>query len=103
MVKDKDIELVTGGCGCVGFHVVKALLEEPSVAAVHVFSRNPSQNRLPGAIYHAGNLTSDGDIRSLITDVQPTVIFHVASPISSGSTENAKLFMQSTSEELDHF
>jgi len=88
----KDIALVTGGCGCVGFHIVKVLLEEPTISAVHVFSRNPSQNRIPRAVYHTGSITSELDIENLFQKVQPTVIFHVASPVSSGNTATAKLF-----------
>jgi len=87
-----NIALVTGGCGCVGFHVVQALLDEPSISAVHVFSRNPSQNQLPGVNYHTGNILSEQDVETLILRVQPTVIFHVASPVSSGNTASSKLF-----------
>ncbi|KAL9122803.1 MAG: hypothetical protein Q9187_000648 [Circinaria calcarea] len=86
------IVLVIGGCGCVGFHVVKALLEEPSCSSIHVFSRNPYHNRLPGVQYHAGSLTSFEDIRSLFETIHPTVVFHVASPLSSGNDANNKLF-----------
>ena len=84
--------LVTGGCGCVGFHVVKALLDNRSCSTIHVFSRNPNRNLLPGVQYHAGSLTSLQDIQDILQKVQPTTIFHVASPISSGNNANNKLF-----------
>ena len=38
--------LVIGGCGFVGFHVVKALLEEETWPSVHVMSRKPARNQL---------------------------------------------------------
>ncbi|MCJ1317031.1 hypothetical protein MMC15_002352 [Xylographa vitiligo] len=84
--------LVIGGCGCVGFHVVKALLEDLSCTSVHVFSRNPNINLLDNVQYHTGSLTSVEDIRAVLQKIQPKVIFHVASPISSGNNANNKLF-----------
>ncbi|CAG8961398.1 hypothetical protein HYFRA_00013346 [Hymenoscyphus fraxineus] len=84
--------LVTGGCGCVGYHIVKALLEESSSSEIHVFSRNPTQNRLPKVKYHAGSLTNPEDLKSIFSSIQPTVVFHVASPTSAGNTASAKLF-----------
>lgn len=80
-----ETALVTGGCGCIGFSVVKALLQEPSISKVHVFSRNPSKNLHPEVEYHAGSLTSEKDIESIFSIVQPTVLFHIASPIMSGT------------------
>ena len=84
--------LVIGGCGCVGFHVVKALLQDSSCSSVHVFSRNPNLNLLDNVQYYAGSLTSVEDIRTILQKIQPKVIFHVASPISSGNNANNKLF-----------
>jgi len=84
--------LVVGGCGCVGFHVVKALLDDSSSSSIHVFSRSPYRNLLPHVQYHAGSLTSLSDIQDVLQNVKPTVIFHVASPLSSGNTANNKLF-----------
>ncbi|CAG8979478.1 hypothetical protein HYALB_00012078 [Hymenoscyphus albidus] len=84
--------LVTGGCGCVGYHIVKALLEESSSSEIHVFSRNPTQNQLPKVEYHAGSLTNPEDLKSIFSSVQPTVVLHVASPTSAGNTASAKLF-----------
>jgi len=87
-----DVALVTGGCGCVGFHVVQALLNESSISAVHVFSRKPSQNQHAGATYHTGSIVSEQDVAAVILLVQPTVIFHVASPASAGSAVSSKFF-----------
>lgn len=84
-----DTVLVTGGCGCVGFHLVQALLQ--ASCSVHVISRNPTVNRLTGAIYHAGDVTFIETIQTIIGEVQPSVIFHVASP-TAFITTNAENF-----------
>lgn len=98
--------LVTGGCGCVGYHVVKALLAEPTCTAVHVISRNPTRSRLSGAQYHAGDLTVDADLRRVLDAVQPDVIFHVASPVSSGNDASQTYFYEAivdgTKRLIDH-
>lgn len=63
-----------------GHHLVKALLEEPTIGQVSVFSRNPKENRLPGVSYHAGDITSVQQVSSLLEETKARVIFHVASP-----------------------
>ncbi|KAF8849925.1 NAD(P)-binding protein [Acephala macrosclerotiorum] len=87
-----QVALVTGGCGCVGFHIVKALLQDSDFLSIHVFSRKPTKNLLPGVAYHAGNISSDEDVKALFSAVQPTVVFHVASPASEGSSNGFKYF-----------
>ena len=97
--------LVTGGCGYVGFHLVKALLDEPSCSSVHVFSRNPTVNLVERARYHAGSITSIEDVRNILDKVQPRVIFHAAAPVGSGNNVNYELFyeiiVQGTKHVLD--
>ena len=93
-----EVALVTGGCGCVGFHVVKALIEDRSCSSIHVFSRKPNRNRLPGVQYHSGDITSDEDVRALFEKIQPTVVFHVASPVSSGNDANEQVFHKANVE-----
>ena len=63
-----EVALVTGGCGCVGFHVVKALLNYPMFSSLHVFSRNPTINQQSGVGYHVGDLTSDTDVAFAFSD-----------------------------------
>ncbi|QSZ36844.1 hypothetical protein DSL72_006727 [Monilinia vaccinii-corymbosi] len=72
--------LVVGGCGFMGHHLVKALLDDPTTDKVSVFSRNPKENRYPGATYYAGDITSFDNVSILLEKVKPCVIFHVASP-----------------------
>ncbi len=85
--------LVIGGCGFIGYHVVKALLaeKEPSFS-VHVMSRNPNRNQVPRAEYHAGDFTSEEDATKILAAVQPVVIFHAASPVPAGNGSSDKFF-----------
>lgn len=84
--------LVVGGCGFVGFHIVRHLLEDQSCTSVAVLSRNPSRNRLAGVSYYAGDITSLDNIRSLLAEIQPTVIIHSASPIAFGNDADEAQF-----------
>ena len=85
--------LVIGGCGCVGFHIVNALLEEKKTwSSVHVMSRNPSRNRVTGASYHAGDITSPEQVHKLFAEIQPRVIIHAASPNPSADDRDDRSF-----------
>ncbi|KAB8288450.1 hypothetical protein EYC80_010115 [Monilinia laxa] len=72
--------LVVGGCGFMGHHLVKALLDDSTANKVSVFSRKPKENRYPGVTYYAGDITSFDNVSILLDIVKPRVIFHVASP-----------------------
>ena len=72
--------LIVGGCGFVGFHIVRHFLLEESCTAVSVLSRNPNSNRLPNVSYHAGDISDLAGLRALISKIRPSVIIHTASP-----------------------
>lgn len=72
--------LVVGGCGFLGFHIVRCLLEDPDCSTVVVLSRNPNRNRLPGVSYHAGDIGNPETIQLLMDQLKPHVIVHAASP-----------------------
>lgn len=88
----KEVALVTGGCGQVGYFVVQALLSNKIYSSIHVFSRNPTHSLHPGVQYHAGSITSERDISTIISKIKPTVIFHCASPITTGNKAKASDF-----------
>ncbi|PMD51360.1 putative sterol-4-alpha-carboxylate 3-dehydrogenase, decarboxylating [Hyaloscypha bicolor E] len=60
--------LVVGGCGFLGHHVVKFLLDEPSCTSVAVMSRRPTTKHFPG------------QVRLVLEQVKPHVIINTASP-----------------------
>ncbi len=86
--------LVVGGCGFVGFHIVRHLLNSSTFDSVSVLSRNPTANRLPGVNYQAGDITDISSIRSVILQICPAVIIHAACP--SATSAIAKAFHQVT-------
>ena len=86
--------LVVGGCGFVGFHIVRHLLKSSSCDTICVVSRNPTTNRLPGVNYQAGDITDIENIRSVILQLCPSVIIHAACPDATSAT--AKAFHQVT-------
>ena len=90
--------LVVGGCGFVGFHIVRQFLREPSCTSVSVISRNPTTNCLPGVSYHAGDISDYNAIRALIEKIQPDIIIHAACPaaISANLKTYEKVTVQGT-------
>ncbi|MCJ1391881.1 erg26, C-3 sterol dehydrogenase [Xylographa bjoerkii] len=69
--------LVVGGCGFVGFHIVRHLLQDSSCTAIAVLSRNPNRNLLPGVSYHTGDIE---DVESI---QHPSVLASVYTSTSS--------------------
>ena len=84
--------LVIGGCGFVGFHIVKALLDDSTWSSVHVMSRNPSSNQVEGAQYHSGNVTSTDQVLSVLAVVRPSVIIYAAAPLATGAAHGNSHF-----------
>lgn len=101
--------LVVGGCGFLGWHIVDHLLNfpsesDPSVALpklegderfnfpslasrfpnykanVSVVDLRTSNNRLPGATYYDGDITSVESMMDVFRAVKPEVVIHTASP-----------------------
>lgn len=74
--------LVVGGCGFVGGHIVRRLLERNDGTEIAVMGRNVDRNRQPGVNYVTGDITSDTSVREVLEKVKPRVIFNTACPIS---------------------
>ncbi|KAI8720168.1 3Beta-HSD domain-containing protein [Fusarium sp. LHS14.1] len=75
--------LVVGGCGFLGYHLVRHLLADNESGAVHVVDRDISKNQLGNVTYTRGSITDSKLLRSLIAKIKPSVVFHIASPIAS--------------------
>ncbi|KAF7594986.1 erg26, C-3 sterol dehydrogenase [Aspergillus hancockii] len=101
--------LVVGGCGFVGWHIVNQLLNFPSetdpsaalpkpegdsrfdypqlsdryprcIAKVAVVDLRTTNNRLPGAEYYDGDITSVESMLGVFRKVKPDVVIHTATP-----------------------
>ncbi|MCJ1293409.1 erg26, C-3 sterol dehydrogenase [Xylographa carneopallida] len=77
--------LVGGGCGFLGHHIVRALLDCKACSSVAVISRHPSKNIIPGAVYHACNVTSKNDLLPLLAKIRPHIIITTAAPLSTST------------------
>lgn len=86
--------LVVGGCGFLGFHIVRCLLDDPDCLTVSVLSRNPNHNRLPGVSYHAGDISNPDTIQSLLDELKPCVIIHAASPGGHVTASDASIYKE---------
>lgn len=109
--------LVVGGCGFLGWNIVNQLLNFPSETdasvslpriendprfeysplkgrfpaytntKVHIVDLRTTNNRLPGAEYHEGDLTSVSSMLGVFRTVKPDVVIHTAAPAPLGSTD----------------
>ncbi|KAL9089156.1 MAG: hypothetical protein Q9159_002716 [Coniocarpon cinnabarinum] len=84
--------LVTGGCGFIGYHVLKTLQAQHQEWNLHGLSRNPSRNLIKGVQYHAADVTSYEDVSRVFKDVSPTAIIHTASPAAVGNRADGSCF-----------
>jgi sterol-4alpha-carboxylate 3-dehydrogenase (decarboxylating) len=82
--------LVLGGCGFVGFHLVRHFVKTSTFTSVAVISRSAadSDNHIDGVTYYSGDLTDPNSIKSLLFKIKPTIIIHAASPSPVKGTAN---------------
>ncbi|MCJ1380901.1 erg26, C-3 sterol dehydrogenase [Xylographa soralifera] len=77
--------LVVGGCGFLGYHIVRALLDCKACSSVDVISRNPTKNIIPEATYHACDVSSSNDLLPLLAKIRPHIIITTAAPLSTST------------------
>ena len=66
-----------------GYHIIRALLEDPTCRPIYALSRTPNSNLQDGVFYHAGDITNATALHALFQDIKPRVIFHTVSPLAT--------------------
>lgn len=79
--------LVVGGCGFLGHHIVRQLLQASDVTQVTVLDLTTHLYRIDGAHYMSGSITSSEDVMCALNTAKPNVIFHTVSPQALGSND----------------
>ena len=87
-----DPVLVIGGCGGLGFHITTQLLQSGEAADVTVLDIEIERNRVEGARYVKGSVSSHEEVSMVLADVKPRVVFHAASPHLMLQSATPKLF-----------
>ena len=72
--------VVIFGCGFVGYHIVQALLKEPTCGPVSVISRTPNMNRCEGISCYIGDVGNLDKIRELLAAIKSRIISHAVAP-----------------------
>ena len=86
--------LVIGGCGFIGYHIIKALKQDSDCGPIFSVSRDPTINHLDGVTYHAGSITDQKFVLSILQEIKPQVIIHAASPRPSAATVKAEEYRE---------
>lgn len=73
--------LVVGGCGFLGHHVVKLLLEQHPECNVSVMDLHTGVNNFPGVAYYSGDITSRDQVDKILVQSRPEVVIDTVSPI----------------------
>ncbi|KAL1620503.1 Protein kinase protein rad53 [Neofusicoccum ribis] len=78
--------VVTGGCGFLGHHIVKLLVERFPASRVSVLDLRTTTNRLtsPQVSYHDADITDEHRLVELFQKLTPDVVIHTASPVAVG-------------------
>ncbi|QDS69854.1 hypothetical protein FKW77_000297 [Venturia effusa] len=88
--------LVTGGCGFLGYHLVKRLVEVDSESQIIVIDLSTNRNRVEeGKIeYIEGDISDEHRLQEIFHQWQPKTVFHTASPTPLRSS--VELYERST-------
>lgn len=82
--------VVTGGCGFIGFHLVKGLLDLDRQIEIHIVDINTNRNTHPGVTYHTCDITSLSDVEAVFHKAKPRTVFHIACPDSMVQTRQRR-------------
>ena len=80
--------LVVGGCGFLGHHIVRQLLESCVASKVTVVDIRTDRNRHDAVAYCNADISSKKEVQSIFDQVRPRVVFHTASPPAIGHDMN---------------
>ncbi|RZM11966.1 MAG: NAD-dependent epimerase/dehydratase family protein, partial [Pedobacter sp.] len=89
---DMDPVLVLGGCGALGHHIIQQLLDTKKALDVTSLDIRTDVNRVPGAKYIKGCITSEKDVRSVLEMIKPKVVMHTVSPQLMGQKNTHELY-----------
>lgn len=73
--------LVVGGCGFLGHHVVKLLLEQHPECNVSVMDLHTGVNNFPDVAYYPGDITSREQVDKILVQSRPEVVIDTVSPV----------------------
>jgi len=74
--------LITGGCGFIGSHLARRLLEDNRNCKIHVLDVDTSRRRIAAVDYHACDISNADDVDRVMQEAQPRTVFHIACPDS---------------------
>ncbi|KAF1956412.1 hydroxysteroid dehydrogenase [Byssothecium circinans] len=87
-----DPVLIIGGCGGLGYHITQQLLESSDASNITILDIDTERNRVKGARYINGSVSSRDDVSKVLELAKPRVIFHVASPHLMHQSATPELF-----------
>lgn len=79
--------LVVGGCGLLGHHVVKLLVEIHPTARISVLDLRTNLNRFPGVDYYDGDITDRAAVDAILAKTKPESVIDTVSPVHGLGTE----------------